>query len=210
MDIKKLLKSFTKEDYLGSKVNLHIHTNLSDGVMTPDEVLKQAKKCGMEHIAITDHNNVLAHNKIQDEILIPAVEFDCFHKMVLVHILGYGIDVNSPALSPFLAKSERETRLDIARILSLRNTKKVIDAIHEAGGAAVFAHPACSLCLNLDKFTHSLIQLGIDGMEVYYPYHRHRKIFKFHSREKVKEIARKYNLIMTGGTDEHGKNLLES
>ena len=46
--------------------------------------------------------------------------------------------------------------------------------------------------------------MGLDGIEVYYPYKRHRGIIKFHSRHNIKALAQKYNLIMTGGTDEHG------
>ncbi len=47
--------------------------------------------------------------------------------------------------------------------------------------------------------------LGMDGIEVYYPYTRHRKIVKFHIIKNVEKVADKYNLIKTGGTDEHGR-----
>ena len=47
---------------------------------------------------------------------------------------------------------------------------------------------------------------GLDGIEVYYPYPRFRKIVKFHSSKDVKRIADKYpELIQTGGTDFHGE-----
>ena len=42
------------------------------------------------------------------------------------------------------------------------------------------------------------------GVEVYYPYPRHRAFVKFFTAKKVEQIADKYNLIKTGGTDEHG------
>ena len=72
------------------------------------------------------------------------------------------------------------------------------------GGAAVLAHPACYWAINLDHFVKTLIDLGLDGIESYYPYRRHRGIIKFHTAEAVRRIARKYNLIMTGGSDSHG------
>ena len=70
------------------------------------------------------------------------------------------------------------------------------------------AHPACCWAIDLDKFVQKLISYGLDGIEVFYPYKRHRKIFKFHTEEKVREIADKYNLIKTGGTDCHTRNIL--
>ena len=88
---------------------------------------------------------------------------------------------------------------------NMENPKTLIDAIHEAGGIAVLAHPACCFTLTgLDRLVYKLKKLGLDGIEVYYPYERHRKIIKFHSTDTVKKIAEKYNLIKTGGTDAHG------
>ena len=85
------------------------------------------------------------------------------------------------------------------------DVRDVIVRIHDAGGIAVLAHPACCFTLTgLDRLVNKLIKLGLDGIEVYYPYKRHRKIIRFHSSETVKRIAEKYKLIKTGGTDEHG------
>lgn len=47
-------------------------------------------------------------------------------------------------------------------------------------------------------------KIGLDGLECYYPYRRHRGIIKFHRAESIKKIADKLNLIKTGGTDTHG------
>ena len=48
------------------------------------------------------------------------------------------------------------------------------------------------------------MNIGLDGIEVYYPYPRFRSVVKFHSAKKVLEIAEKYPLlIQTGGTDFH-------
>ena len=49
------------------------------------------------------------------------------------------------------------------------------------------------------------MKIGLDGIEVYYPYPRFRKFVKFHDAEDVYKIANKYpELIKTGGTDFHG------
>ena len=203
---KELIKTFTQDDYEQNRVNLHIHTTYSDGKGDFNAFVERAKdyKC----IAICDHNTIQGYldHSINDNI-IPAVEFDVWCGYVFMHLLAYGIDVNSDCLKPFLAKTKKETEADIVRIFAKRNLKKLIDAIHSAGGIAVLAHPACCWALNLDRFVAKLVKLGLDGIEVFYPYKRHRGIIKFNTAENVKKIAEKYNLIMTGGTDLHSENL---
>ena len=198
---------FSKQDYETNKINLHIHTKYSDGEAEAWDIIKQAKEKGFKKIAICDHNTVEAHKHIKDEILIPAVEFDVWCGYVFMHLLAYGIDVNNRELLKFCASSKKETELDIIRIFAKRDIKKLIQAIHNAGGIAVLAHPACCWCVNLDKFVKKLILYGLDGIEVYYPYERHRGIIKFHKASTAERIANKYNLIKTGGTDLHGKSL---
>lgn len=206
-DYKELIKSFTKDDYENKKVNLHIHTTFSDGLSTPNDILRQAKKAGYGTIAISDHNTVNAYieTNLKDEtMVIPAVEFDVWCGYVFLHLLAYGIDVNNEDLKPFLAKNKKETEWDIVRIFSTRNIEDLIKAIHSAGGIAVLAHPACCWAVSLENLVVRLISYGLDGIEVYYPYRRHRSIIKFHSVKKVECIADKYGLIKTGGTDFHG------
>lgn len=202
------MRNFTKEDFINNKVNLHIHTTFSDGKADVYSIVKQAKEKGYKKIAICDHNTVEAHKVIQDEILIPAVEFDVWCGYVFMHLLAYCIDVNNEELQTFCAKSKKETELDIIRFFSKRDIKKLIQAIHNAGGIAVLAHPACCWALSLDRFVKKLISFGLDGIEVYYPYPRWRKYIRFSHPENVEKIADKYNLIKTGGTDLHGLKLI--
>ena len=202
------IKSFNREDFDNNLVNLHIHTTFSDGKADAFDIVRQAKEKGYKKIAICDHNTVDAHKLIHDEILIPAVEFDVWCGYVFLHLLAYGINVEDSGLLKFMAKTKKGTEADIVRIFSTRNFKKLINAIHNAGGIAVLAHPACCWAFNLDRFVKKLISYGLDGIEVYYPCKRHRGIIKFHRVKTVEEIADKYNLIKTGGTDLHGKILL--
>lgn len=203
---KELIKSFTKEDY-ETTVNLHTHSTFSDGGVNAEDLVKQAKVKGLKYIAISDHNTLNAYlqtNILNEDMVIPAIEFDCWYGTVFLHMLGYGIDVNNKELQALCAKTKRGTEADWVRIFSFKHPKTVIDAIHKAGGIAVLAHPACCFTLTgLDRLVKKLIKLGMDGIEVYYPYSRHRKIVKFHTVGAVERIGDKYNLIMTGGTDEH-------
>ncbi len=206
IDYKELIKGFTEEDYAKHRVNLHIHTLYSDGRGDFNSLIKQGE--GYKAIAISDHNTVQGYweNKIPENV-IPAVEFDVWCGYVFMHLLAYGIDVNSDELKPFLAKSKRETEMDMVRIFAKRDIKRLIKAVHDAGGIAVIAHPACCWAFSLDRFFKKLKGLGLDGVEVYYTYERHRGIIKFHKTATVKKAAEKYGLIMTGGTDLHGETL---
>ena len=203
---KELIKSFTEEDYKSGLVNLHIHTNYSDGKGNFAKFIKDSDK--FKAISISDHNTIQGYleNKINENV-IPAVEFDVWCGYIFMHLLAYGIDFKSEELKPFLAKSKKETEMDIVRIFAKRDIKKLITAIHNAGGIAVIAHPACCWAFSLDRFFKKLKSLGLDGAEVYYPYSRHRGVIKFHTVEAVKKFAQKYDLIMTGGTDLHTEKL---
>lgn len=198
------LRDLKEKDF--KKINLHIHTTFSDGKADFENVLNNAKANGYEMIAITDHNTVEGHKKFKDEILLTGVEFDCWCGYVFIHLLAYGIDVESEYLKPFLAKTKAETEGDFIRLFSKRNVPKLIEAIHKSGGIAVLAHPACYWAISLEGLVKKLMSYGLDGIEVYYPYPRFRRIVKFHSSKDVRRIAEKYpQLIKTGGTDFHEK-----
>ncbi len=204
-NLRDLLTSFTKDDF-PQKVNLHIHTTYSDGLGDYKQIITSAKENDYKLISITDHNTIEVHQNIQDEILLTGVEFDCWFGYVFIHLLAYGIDINHPDLIPFLAKNKKDTEDVLPRLFAHRNIKKLIKAIHNAGGVAILAHPACCWALSLEKLIKDLIKIGLDGIEVYYPYPRFRKFAKFHSSEDVLKIAEKYpQLIKTGGTDFHEK-----
>ena len=201
-----LIKSFTKSDY-ESGVNLHIHSMFSDGKIKAEKLVEQAKAKGLKYISISDHNTLNAYLQtdiLKEEMVIPAIEFDCWYGTVFLHMLGYGVDVNNKELQALCAKTKRGTEADWVRIFSMNHPKKAIKAIHAAGGIAVLAHPACCFTHSLDRLVKNLVKLGLDGIEVYYPYTRHRKIVKFHTAKTVDKLGDKYNLIKTGGTDEHG------
>ena len=209
--IKKRLESIDPSDFY-SKVNLHIHTTASDGELEPIEVIKSARANGLKLISITDHNTVNAYSEIKNTDLeeleiIKGVEFDCWYGFTLLHILGYGIDTNNDQLLEICATDKKGATLDIIRFFNRRKAQDVIERIKSAGGIPVLAHPACCWNPNLKGMIKKLVSYGLEGVEVYYPYRRHRGFIKFYTINSVKKIADELGLLQTGGTDAHGKSL---
>lgn len=82
-------------------IDLHIHTNKSDGVLTPKQVIDEAAKKGLHAIAISDHDTIDAYTedvinyaKEKNIILIPAVEISTKINKCGIHVLGYNFDIN--------------------------------------------------------------------------------------------------------------------
>ena len=73
---------------------------------------------------------------------------------------------------------------------------EAIELIHQSGGLAVMAHP---MLTQKDELIPPLVKGGLDGLEVYYPNCMPTVI------EFYKKIAKKNGLLMTGGSDAHGK-----
>ena len=81
-------------------IDLHTHTNASDGKLTPAELLQRAEDRGIDLLSITDHDTVAAYSKIQSSplTLIPGIEFStCWHSAG-IHIVGLNIDLKSDVI----------------------------------------------------------------------------------------------------------------
>ena len=50
------------------KIDLHIHTAYSDGTFSPEMVVDTAIECGLDVIALTDHDNILSHKVANDYV----------------------------------------------------------------------------------------------------------------------------------------------
>lgn len=89
----------------------------------------------------------------------------------------------------------KESKMNVLMDAKYPEPTEIIDAIHEAGGIAVLAHPGF-----YDNFEllEELIPYGLDGVEVWHPENTPEQ------QELLKEIAAKHSLVMTGGSDFHG------
>lgn len=84
-------------------IDLHIHSNFSDDAEhSPQELVRRCKEAGVRIMAIADHNTARANKIAQKEAerlgikYIPAIEMTGVFNGIILHILGYGIDYESP------------------------------------------------------------------------------------------------------------------
>ena len=70
-----------------------------------------------------------------------------------------------------------------------------VELIHQAGGLAVMAHPGLN---RTDDIIPGLVKAGLDGIECFHT--KHSTVMS----ERYLEIAEKYDLLVTGGSDCHG------
>jgi predicted metal-dependent phosphoesterase TrpH len=112
-------------------IDLHVHTNISDGTLTPTEVVQRALNLNLSAIAITDHDTVagvveakqaalnLAGEHIDFEV-ISGVEISAEYHGKDIHILGLYVNENDEtlisALKLALEKREERNELMTARL----------------------------------------------------------------------------------------------
>lgn len=93
------------------KIDLHIHTTMSDGDLTPKEVIDEAQKNGVSIIAIADHDTTEAYDdelfsyaKSKNIRIINAVEISTKIDKAGIHVLGYNFELKDEEFQQKLYK----------------------------------------------------------------------------------------------------------
>ncbi len=245
------------------RVDLHIHTTASDGRWLPAQAVEQVRRAGIELFAVADHDAIESLRPVEALVrgagpaFVPAVEVSTTLEGCLFHLLGYGIDADSPDLLALLSENrEKMESVDLQSIQKLieagyavsyadyeryendatRGGWKVlnlfidrgfcrnvhdffgqlfvgdmaltlpdfaapaaaIDLIHRSGGVSVCAHPGYSIRNGAHALLDELVELGLDGLECYSPYHGPDATVRFAS------YCRQRHLLITAGSDCHG------
>jgi len=244
-------------------IDLHSHTNESDGTCSPAELIEEAVRSGVEVLGITDHDTFTGYDKAVAPAQAGGVELVCGIELSTklhghsVHLLGYFPGLNGLAdfrawvLDLQASRRERNVRLvqrlrelgfDItleeaeargrgmtgrphfAQILvekgyvaSIRQAfddyldesakgyvyrrepgfAEGVERIRNAGGIASLAHPI-RVKGDVPSILPELCDSGLNAIEAYH---------SDHSPEDTRlylELAAKYGLIVTGGSDFHG------
>lgn len=164
------------------RIDLHCHTSFSkDGFCSLEKIFKQAKKKGLDGIAITDHDTVAGWEKAQ----ILAKKYD------LQVILGEEITCkrNKKTIGDILG-------LFLTKKIQSKEPEKVMKEIKDQGGVVVVPHPFHPLVKfkdNLEKYLNL-----IDAIEVFNARQLTQKYDKM-----AKDFAKKHNFAEVGGSDCH-------
>lgn len=111
-------------------IDLHIHTNHSDGTDSVKELLEKAESKRLEMISITDHDSIGAYKEIENkkdlrnlysgEIIVGA-ELKTYYKGVSIEVLAYGMDYNKIRINKIYAEELQNKHL--------RKFKKIMDEL---------------------------------------------------------------------------------
>ncbi|HEY1820483.1 MAG TPA: PHP domain-containing protein [Trebonia sp.] len=246
------------------RIDLHVHSNASDGTDSPAEVMRRARAAGLDVVALTDHDTqagVAAARAALPEglTLIPGMELSCDLAGRSVHLLAYRFDPAEPVLSAETAQIRDDRtyrakamvdrmrelgagvtweqvlaiadgavvgRPHLARALAAAGAvatpadaftddwiadggrafvdryapdlARAVGLVRAAGGVPVLAHPRSPGYEIPDDAIESLAGAGLGGIEVFHFDHDEA------ARTRLAQLAKSLNLIMTGGSDDHG------
>jgi PHP domain len=168
------------------QADLHVHSHLGDGILSPFSLVLQARRQGLDAIAITDHNQIVGARSahwfstliggptvlVGEEITAPSF-----------HLIGVGLT---------------------DRVTWKQSAAGAIGEIHQQGGVAIAAHPGRKYWAAYDDVIREL-----DGTEVmhtvaYASGERGKEIRDFYRRAETSG----HNLTAVGSSDYHWFNSL--
>lgn len=132
------------------RIDLHMHSNISDGTDTPKELLEKAKQAGLDAVAITDHDTVEGWQEatvaaIENQVeLVRGMEVTTIYDGVIVHLLAYLFDPTYPKIAEHFLKMRhgRNSRVaEMVRLLSADYPISFSRIIDFAGENAILGRP---------------------------------------------------------------------
>ena len=139
--------------------DLHSHTTASDGSLHPDALLAHAAECGVDALAITDHDTLAAFDRVDTAVaparLIPGIELSTAWRGHGVHVVGLDVDPANAALQNGVERQQRsrdERARLIARRLRSRGLPDVLGPVRDIANGEPIGRP---------HFAAHLVQAGI-------------------------------------------------
>ncbi|MDQ1484879.1 MAG: 3,5-nucleoside bisphosphate phosphatase [Actinomycetota bacterium] len=118
------------------RIDLHVHSNASDGTDAPRDVVMKAHALGLGGVALTDHDTVggyadalagvqsLADSGSAAFAFVPGVEISCMHDGISLHVLGYLFDATDAELAQ---------ELELLRTDRVRRARAMVDKLVALG-----------------------------------------------------------------------------
>ena len=175
------------------KADLQLHSDLGDGLDSPEEILDAAERAGMDVVALTDHDDIRGSFALRDiaarrssaVAIVPGIEVTTRSG----HLLALFVEHEVPMFRPL---------------------PDTIAAIHTLGGIAIVPHPLSYLTFSLgERALRSLAELGddrsfVDGIELRNP--------SYAGRVRVRRAAwlnaHVLRVAETGSSDAHHAELV--
>ena len=147
---EKIIKTYKESEKV---IDLHAHTNYSDGELSPYELIRHAIEQRVGIIAITDHdtlNGIKSLNKKDDLIvdsgiqIINGIELTSQPPKGTMHILGYDIDINNKELNNIMTTLKNgstnrtlsimeQIKRDYGIVFSHEDIKELLNSNHNLG-----------------------------------------------------------------------------
>lgn len=167
-----------------SRADLHVHTNLSDGLASPEQVVAEALRHDLRVIAVTDHDTLEGARRVAEVAAERGVPLQV--------IIGTEVTTRSGhCIGLFLNH----------RIKMYRSVEYSIDAIKDQGGLVVVPHPLGRLVASLSRRKIDELRnrdAPIDGIEIYNPSPANAAF-----RQEVIAFNREWDYAQVGSSDAH-------
>jgi 3',5'-nucleoside bisphosphate phosphatase len=136
------------------RIDLHAHSNVSDGTLTPVGVIEAAVAAGLDVVALTDHDSVAGWSTAQPAAMaagigfVPGVELSCrwygIEPAISLHLLAYYVDARHPGLTDEMTRvrAGRERRAEgIVALMRADGIDVTWDEVQTYSGGGTVGRP---------------------------------------------------------------------
>ncbi len=187
-------------------VDLHVHSNFSDGKVSSEKIVEMAQKCNLKAVSVTDHDtsdSVTFLQKLQNTeesvSFIRGLEMTTSHHGTEVHILIYGLHARqASSIDEFTKKAREEREERTRRVIELYNKKGLFEASYEEiveylkyPGKTLTLLQVLTYCVEKRGVTHEQVKHELfhpDGI-VYVKYDRSRLISTTDAVEFARDLG---------------------
>ncbi len=169
------------------RADLHIHTRVSDGLCTVEQVVERAEQLALDVIAITDHEDASGGLRGRETAARRGLRVEVIPGAEVTTLQGHLVAL-------FVERCPK----------SFRSIDRTLEDIHGQGGLAVIPHPMSWLTRSLSRRTIERIQayqepgVTFDGIETANPSPAGRL-----TAAKARRLNAAWKLAETGGSDAH-------
>ena len=132
---------------MANRIDLHTHSTVSDGLLSPADLVREAARVGLSALALTDHDTIGGVREAIDtgrevEVeVVPGVELGTSVERREHHILGYFVDISMPAfqedLDDLADRRVRRATLMVERLAAVGVSITLDDVLAVAGHGTV-------------------------------------------------------------------------